>query len=145
MRQFLPAVPTKQHSLPLPLCSLIQVAASIKVSYIRLSLVIGVFGGGHTCCVDALFLFCYFLTHFVILHHLLHSWWHGGVFILSPITMPAFKFQKKSEFTSEGRSHVIIVCLHFAWIVSHTHFSGNVIMVIINCIIMQKNERNSII
>lgn len=92
MRQFLPAVPTKQHSLPLPLCSLIQVAASIKVSYIRLSLVIGVFGGGHTCCFDALFCF-YFLTHlFFILHHLLHSWWHGGVFISSPNVMHAFYF-----------------------------------------------------
>lgn len=58
--------------------------------------------------------------------------------------MPAFyllifvKFQKKSEFTSEGRSHVIIVCLHFAWIGFYTHFRGNVIMVIVYCIIMQK-------
>lgn len=31
MRQFLPAEPTKQHSLPLPHTSLIQVSASIKV------------------------------------------------------------------------------------------------------------------
>lgn len=80
--------------------------------------------------------------HFVILHHLLLNCWQGGVFISSHIIMPAFDFffkcQKNSEFTSEGRSHVIIVCLHFAWIVFHTHFSGNVIMVIIYCIIMQK-------
>lgn len=69
MRQFLHAAPTKQHSLPLPHTSLIQVAASIKGCYIRLSLVIGVVGRAHLLCPCLLL---HFLMAFVILHYLLH-------------------------------------------------------------------------